>query len=93
MKYYKDNQNNVYAYEADGSQDNFIGTKVAMTDAEVAEHLNPTLTLQQTQDKVIQDAIQYLKNTDYKMTVDYDKDTTEVKLLRQEARNTIRGVI
>ena len=56
----------------------------AFTEAELA---------QQVADKAIQDAIKYLKDTDHKMTVDYDKDTTEVKLLRQEARNTIRGVI
>jgi len=51
MKYYKDNQNTVYAYAADGSQDDFIGDKVSMTDAEVKEHLNPTPTLAQAQTK------------------------------------------
>ena len=51
MKYYKDNNNIVYAYAADGSQDDFIGDKIAMTDAEVTEHLNPTPTLEQVQAK------------------------------------------
>lgn len=41
MKYYKDNKNNIYAYESDGSQDELIGDKVAMTAAEVEAHLNP----------------------------------------------------
>jgi len=41
MKYYKDDQNNVYAYELDGSQDDLIGDKVEMTIEEVDAHLNP----------------------------------------------------
>ena len=38
-----------------------------------------------------QEARAYLASTDYMMTADYDKDTTEVKLLRAEARQVIRG--
>lgn len=38
-----------------------------------------------------QEALAYLASTDYMMTVDYDKDTTEVKALRAEARQVIRG--
>ena len=40
MKYYKQN-NEVYAYELDGSQDSLIGDKVAMTAEEVEAHINP----------------------------------------------------
>jgi vacuolar-type H+-ATPase catalytic subunit A/Vma1 len=39
-----------------------------------------------------QEARAYLASTDYMMTADYDKDTTEVKALRAEARAVIRGV-
>ena len=35
MKLYKDNDNNIYAYEADGSQDYLIGDKVSVTQAEI----------------------------------------------------------
>ena len=38
-----------------------------------------------------QEALAYLASTDYMMTADYDKDTTEVKALRAEARQVIRG--
>lgn len=38
----------------------------------------------------INEAKLYLSETDYKMTVDYDKDTSEVKIKRQEARDFIR---
>jgi hypothetical protein len=41
MKLYKDNQNNIYAYELDGSQDHLIGNKTAITQAE-ADTLNKT---------------------------------------------------
>lgn len=39
-----------------------------------------------------QEALAYLSSTDYMMTADYDKDTTEVKVLRAAARAVIRGV-
>ena len=35
MKLYKDNQNNIFAYEEDGSQDHLIGDKLALTQAEI----------------------------------------------------------
>ena len=37
-----------------------------------------------------QEAQSYLTLTDFKMTSDYDKDTTEVKVLRANARAVIR---
>lgn len=42
--------------------------------------------------KQIAEAKAYLISTDFKMTVDYDKDTTEVKVLRQKARDLIRSL-
>jgi hypothetical protein len=41
MKHYKDSNGIVYAYESDGSQDDLIGNKALMTDAEVQAHFNP----------------------------------------------------
>lgn len=38
-----------------------------------------------------QEAQAYLVSTDYMMTADYDKDTTEVKVLRANARSVIRA--
>ena len=45
MKYYRDpNTSEIFAYEADGSQDEHIKQVLArMTDAEVHAHLNPPL--------------------------------------------------
>ena len=47
---------------------------------------------QQAKDKQIADAKAYLSSTDYKFTADYDKDTTEVKAKRAEARAIIRSL-
>ena len=91
MKYYKDINNNVYAYELDGSQDKLIGDKVAMTAEEVEAHINPLITLEQAKATKLAEAKAYLTSTDYMMTADYDKDTTEVRILRQQARDTIRA--
>lgn len=44
MKYYKDDQNNVYAYEVDGSQDAYIKPGLTpITDAELAILRQPSL--------------------------------------------------
>ena len=47
---------------------------------------------QQAKDKQISEAKAYLSSTDYKFTADYDKDTTEVKAKRAEARAIIRSL-
>ena len=52
MKYYKDINNEVYAYEDDGSQDYLIGDKVQMTAEEVEAHINPP----KTQEQIAQEA-------------------------------------
>ncbi|MEC3934184.1 tail fiber assembly protein [Citrobacter werkmanii] len=48
MKYFKDDNNNVYAYESDGSQDDFIKPGLVAIDEEEAFRLaNPKLTPEQ----------------------------------------------
>jgi len=45
MKYYKDANNEVFAYDVDGSQDSYIkADKIKMTKAEIDAHLNPKLS-------------------------------------------------
>ncbi len=43
MKFYKDNEGKIFAYELDGSQDDLIGDKVQLTAEELAEHLEPSI--------------------------------------------------
>lgn len=44
MKYYKQNDE-VFAYELDGSQDHLIGDKVLMTTEEIEAHINPSVVI------------------------------------------------
>ena len=67
MKYYKQN-NEVFAYEEDGSQDHLIGDKVLMTVEEVELHINPPKTEEQLLFEQIQEAKAYLSSTDYIVT-------------------------
>lgn len=68
MKHYKDNDNNVYAYEEDGSQDHLIGDKVLMTAEEVELHINPPKTEEQIIAEKVIEARVYLTSTDYIVT-------------------------
>ena len=65
------------AFNADG---NLVAYDLALVQAEEALEAKR------------QEAQAYLASTDYMMTADYDKDTTEVKVLRAAARAVIRGV-
>ena len=67
MKYYKQN-NEVYAYELDGSQDHLIGDKVAMTAEEIELHINPLKTEEQIIAEKVIEAKAYLASTDYVVT-------------------------
>jgi hypothetical protein len=52
MKLYRDQDNNIYAYEEDGSQDYLIGDKISVSQAEA--------------DAIIQrQGVEYLANLDY----------------------------
>ena len=46
MKLYKDENNNIYSYPLDGSQDEFIGKKVAVTQAEADAIIEEKLSIQ-----------------------------------------------
>ena len=62
MKYYKQD-NEVFAYEEDGSQDHLIGDKVLMTAEEVETHINPPKTVEQILSEKIAEAKAYLAST------------------------------
>ena len=65
------------AYDKD---DNIVDYDLDLVKAEQAEEAKR------------QEALAYLASTDFMMTADYDKDTTEVKVLRAAARAVIRGI-
>lgn len=68
MKHYKDINNEVFAYEEDGSQDHLIGDKVLMTAEEVELHINPPKTEEQIIAEKVIEYKAYLANTDYIVT-------------------------
>jgi hypothetical protein len=91
MKYFRDKNNQVYAYELDGSQDNYIKSDlILMTDDEVYAHLNPVLTSEQKKALRIEELKQLLKDTDYVALSDYDKNKIDVIAQRQAWRNELR---
>ena len=60
-------------------------------DENIVEYDLDLVQAEEAQEAKRQEALAYLASTDYMMTADYDKDTTEVKALRAEARQVIRG--
>ncbi|MDD5359995.1 MAG: hypothetical protein PHI02_06980 [Sulfurovaceae bacterium] len=99
MNYYKTNTNDIYAYNEDTNKD-FLASKikelglVKITEDEAKVILNPPLTAEQLREREIETAQQYLRDTDFYMTVDkyatLDEDRKqELTRLRQEARDTI----
>jgi hypothetical protein len=91
MKHYKDPAtNDLYAYEADGSQDAFIKEGlVAVADEEVA-------AIRAAQDAVnavpnrIAELKALLNDSDYKVLPDYDKPDEDIVSQRQAWREEIR---
>jgi len=51
MKFYKDKDGQVFAYEADGSQDHLIKDKIKMTEKEVEAHINPIKSEEQIREE------------------------------------------
>jgi len=57
---------------------------------DIPQLVDRTYTQEQLLELEINKAKRYLRETDYMMTSDYDKDITEVKIKRAEARALIR---
>lgn len=90
MKYYKDNQNNIFAYELNGSQDYLIGDKVAMTAEEVEAHINPPMPIEQKQEQFRAERNNLLVEADIEINklVDLGLDPTEWRAYRQALRDS-----
>lgn len=95
MKFYKDINNEVFAYEEDDSQDHLIGDKVLMTAEEVELHINPPKTPEQILAEKIAEAKAYLAETDYKDLPRYKpkegEDIEAIYAKRDELREFIRA--
>ena len=95
MKYYKQN-NEVFAYEEDGSQDHLIGDKVLMTSEEVEAHINPPKTEEKIQAEFRAERDNLINEADILINkaLDNGKDATNLRAYRQALRDaTINWVM
>ena len=92
MPNYKDTNNNLHFLD-DASFAHILPTGCVAITAEEAESIRisqlPVINPNQI---AVAAAKSYLISTDYMMTADYDKDTADVRILRSQARATIRSV-
>ena len=91
MKYYKDENNQVYAFEADGSQDAFIPSGMApISEAEADALRYPEPSLEEQASTIRQQRDALLSATDYRMMPDYPMSELcreNLKLYRQLLRD------
>ena len=93
MPNYKDINNNLHFLD-DASFAHLLPTGCIAITAEEAESIRISqLPVIDPNEVAVADAKSYLISTDYKMTADYDKDTVDVRVLRSQARATIRNAI
>jgi len=92
MKYYKDKNNQVYAFEADGSQDEFIGDHlIEITESEALTITNPPPTSEELQAQTNAEARAYLASTDWYVVrlsetgVPIPADVAEARKLARES--------
>ena len=91
MKYYKDENSQVYAFEADGSQDAFIPSGMApISEAEADALRYPEPSLEEKASVIRQQRDALLSATDYMMMPDYpisDTDRDALRAYRQALRD------
>lgn len=91
MKYYKDENNQVYAFEADGSQDAYIPSGlVPISEAEADALRYPEPSLEEQASTIRQQRDDLLLATDYLMMPDYqldDEKRNDFKDYRQALRD------
>ena len=93
MPNYKDINNNLHFLD-DASFAYLLPTGCVAITAEEAESIRISqLPVIDPNEVAIAEAKSYLISTDYKMTADYDIDTADVRVLRSQARATIRSFV
>lgn len=98
MKYFIDNNKEIFGFELDGSQDHLIAEDMVKISLEEIKAINKAKEdeYKATQEYKVQEAKSYLLSTDSKMTVDYFATLSkeiqdELILKRSEAREFIRA--
>lgn len=91
MNYFKNENNEVFAYDDEQIEQGFAKDLTAITEEEMKVLTTPVYTEEEIKQQEIVELKQFLADTDYKVLPDYDQDSTEVKVKRQEAREFIRA--
>lgn len=92
MPNYKDTNNNLHFLD-DASFAHLLPIGCVSITEEEAESIRISqLPVVDPNEVAVAEAKSYLISTDYMMTADYDKDTADVRVLRSQARATIRSV-
>ena len=91
MNYFKDSDNEVFAYDDEQIKQGYSKDLISITEEEMKVLTTYVPTREEEINLQIAEAMKYLVDTDYKVLPDYDKDSTEVKVKRQEAREFIRA--
>lgn len=94
MKYYKDENNIVYAFESDGTQDDFIQENLVAITLEEANAIRlPKPTPEEMQSRINAEAREYLDSTDW-CIVRFVETGVEIPnnilVTRQSARESIK---
>ena len=93
MKYFKNNNNEIFAYDEEQIAQGLASDKTATTEEEVnAINKAKEGAYKATDEYKLSEAKQYLNDTDYKVLPDYDGNTDGIIEARAEARATIRSI-
>ena len=88
MKYFKDNQNQVYAYESDGSQDAYIKPDLTpISETEAMELANPPPTAEQLASQIRAERDAKLQASDWTQGADSPVDKEAWATYRQALRD------
>ncbi len=94
MKYYKDKNNQVWAFVADGSQDAFIPIHLVAITKEEADTIRfPSPSLKEIQSRINEEALFYLNSTDWYVVRFVETGVSipiEILTARQNARESIK---
>ena len=97
MKYYINENKEIFAFELDGSQDHLITSDMKEISVEEIQAINQAKEdeYKATVEYKIAEAKQYLSNTDYKMLPNYvvkpEEDINDIITKRNTAREFIRS--
>jgi len=90
MNYFKNDNNEVFAYDDEQIEQGFGADLTSITEEEMKVLTTPVYTQEELNQQEITRLKQFLADTDYKVLPDYDKDSSDIIIERDKARQVIR---